>query len=326
MVDHVSPRAWLVVDDPTELQAATSRGLIIGLHSLAGAGWEPRLVHFSGHLEAGAGVHAIRLEGESAGACPDSRAAADAVDALAQRRGRPDIILAVEGSLAAETVARLSARWQVRLIARIESFRFESDGIEVSRLGLAGRHGWSLHHPINEPLAGTLVSTFAVQGLEAVADPSPDVREALTVGPVVRDTGQGEVMEVLATASLLEEARVVVAAGAGFTDRERLDWLARLADQLGGAVGCTRPLADRGWMPFACQIGTTGRTVSPDLYLAIGISGAAQHLASVRDARRIVAINIDRAAPIMAAADLAVVADLNDFVPQLIAKLAASFP
>ena len=313
---------WIVVDDPADVKPPAWRELTLAARSLAAIGWHSRLVILAGSAEPGLPGHVIRLAGEGLAASPDSRAAAGAIDALAVARGRPLLILAPEDSLAAESIARLSVRWQVRLVARIEALRVRAETIELVRRGTAGRHSWQLGLPIEQPLAGTLAPTFAVQGFVGAVDGFPTVREEIDVGVLGRDTDVGEPMVVAATVGQLEDARVVVAGGAGFASPDRLDWLTRLAELLGGVVGCTRPLADRGWLPFANQIGTTGHTIAPDLYLALGISGAAQHLASVRDARHIIAVNIDRAAPMMAAADLAVVADLDEFLPHLIDELA----
>lgn len=323
MVDYVSEReAWIVVDDPAGLKPATWRELTVAARSLTDIGWPTRLVILGGNAEVNVLIHTIRLAWEGTEACPDSRAATDAIDGLAATRGRPALILAPEGSLASEAVARLSVRWQVRLVARIESLRIQGESIALTRVGLGGRHAWHLRLPVDQPLAGTVVFSFAVQGMEPPIGGHEEICEVITIGVVGRDTAAGEAIPIVATAARLEDARVVVAGGAGFASRERLDWLTRLAEQLGGVVGCTRPIVDKGWLPFACQIGTTGHAISPDLYVAIGISGAAQHMASVGGARHIVAINVDRAAPMMAAADLAVVADLDEFVPRLIDGLA----
>lgn len=117
----------------------------------------------------------------------------------------------------------------------------------------------------------------------------------------------------------LTEARVVVAGGRGvggdFTVVEEL------ADALGGAVGASRAAVDNGWVPSAAQVGQTGRSVSPDLYVALGISGAIQHVAGMRTARRIVAVNSDPEAPIHRIADLSVVGDVSTIVPALVARL-----
>jgi electron transfer flavoprotein alpha subunit len=123
----------------------------------------------------------------------------------------------------------------------------------------------------------------------------------------------------------LERARVVVAGGRGLEKPENFALLDELARAIGdAAVGATRPVVDAGWAPFRMQIGQTGKTVKPDIYIAVGISGAAQHLVGMQDARCVVAINKDKDAPIFHHADLGVVGDALTVVPALIEELAAN--
>jgi electron transfer flavoprotein alpha subunit len=122
----------------------------------------------------------------------------------------------------------------------------------------------------------------------------------------------------------LENAAVVVAGGRGLGRSEHFSLLDDLAAAIGNAaVGATRPVVDAGWAPFSRQIGQTGTAVRPSVYIAVGISGAAQHVIGIKGARHIVAINTDRAAPIFELADLGVVGDALTVVPALIARLAA---
>ncbi len=120
----------------------------------------------------------------------------------------------------------------------------------------------------------------------------------------------------------LEDARVVVAGGRGLEAAENFRLLNELAAAIGNAaVGSTRPVVDAGWTPFAMQIGQTGKTVRPDVYFAVGISGAAQHMVGAKDATWIVAINKDKQAPIFQHADLGVVGDALKIVPALLEEL-----
>jgi electron transfer flavoprotein alpha subunit len=120
----------------------------------------------------------------------------------------------------------------------------------------------------------------------------------------------------------LREAERIVAGGRG-VGAEGFARLQELADLLGAAVGGSRVAVDLGWLPWERQVGQSGRTVAPALYLAFGISGASQHLAGLRDARTVVAVNVDRAAPILARAQLAAVADWRPVVDALIERLRA---
>jgi electron transfer flavoprotein alpha subunit len=119
----------------------------------------------------------------------------------------------------------------------------------------------------------------------------------------------------------LDDAQIVVGGGRGLGGPEGFAVLQQLADVMGAAVGSSRPPADAGWVPINWQIGQTGKTIRPALYIAVGISGATQHIAGVAGARTIVAINRDAEAPIFALAHLGVVGDYKEIVPLLVAKV-----
>jgi len=121
----------------------------------------------------------------------------------------------------------------------------------------------------------------------------------------------------------LEDASIVVAAGRGMGSAENLSLIQRLAELLGAAQGATRAVVDAGWVPYSSQVGQTGKTVKPDVYIACGISGAMQHVVGMKDAKVIIAINKDEEAPIFALSDLGIVGDVNKVLPKLIEALEA---
>ncbi|MDQ3881059.1 MAG: electron transfer flavoprotein subunit alpha/FixB family protein, partial [Chloroflexota bacterium] len=127
--------------------------------------------------------------------------------------------------------------------------------------------------------------------------------------------------EEQAAMAALEEATTIIAGGRGLGGAEGFEMLRELATLLNGAVGATRAAADAGWIPFQLQIGQTGKTVKPSLYLAVGISGAIQHRVGMQAAEHVVAINRDPDAPIAEFADLFVVGDLFQIVPKLIEEI-----
>ena len=124
-------------------------------------------------------------------------------------------------------------------------------------------------------------------------------------------------------AAPIEEARIVVAGGRGVAGEDGFKIVQELADALGGAVGATRAAVDAGWINYAHQIGQTGKIVKPQLYLALGISGAIQHKVGMQTAETIVAVNRDPDAPIAEFADLLVVGDLFEVAPAISAALRA---
>jgi len=121
----------------------------------------------------------------------------------------------------------------------------------------------------------------------------------------------------------LTRAEIIVSAGRGIGKAENVDIVARLAEALGGEYGASRPVVDAGWAEHNRQVGSTGQTVTPKLYVACGISGAIQHLAGMKKSEFVVAINTDKDAPIGEVADVLVVADLKQFVPVLTEKVKA---
>ncbi len=122
----------------------------------------------------------------------------------------------------------------------------------------------------------------------------------------------------------LTQAEIIIAVGRGIKAPENLELAKKLATLLGGEIGASRPICDEGWLPMERQIGSSGQTVAPKLYLALGISGAIQHVVGMKGARTIVAVNKDAHAPIFDVADYGIVADLFEVVPALIEALEKS--
>ncbi|HET9344125.1 MAG TPA: electron transfer flavoprotein subunit alpha/FixB family protein [Candidatus Limnocylindrales bacterium] len=183
---------------------------------------------------------------------------------------------------------------------------------------------------------GKLTTSSAFTGSSGIVTVRPNIvtaEPAGSAGSVETVPSSGELeqpavavvdrVEEAGAAAPIEEARVIVAGGRGVGGEDGFKVVEELAAALGGAVGATRAAVDAGWIPYAQQIGQTGKIVKPQLYLALGISGAIQHKVGMQTAETIVAVNRDPDAPIAEFADLVVIGDLFEVAPALLAELRA---
>jgi electron transfer flavoprotein alpha subunit len=153
----------------------------------------------------------------------------------------------------------------------------------------------------------------------ASAAPIETVKVEIPDG-VVRNRPQ-EVFKETKQAVDLTQAEIIVSVGRGIKEQKNIELAKQLADALGGEIAASRPICDNGWLPMDRQVGSSGQTVAPKLYLALGISGAIQHIVGMKGAKSIVAINKDSEAPIFEIADYAIVGNLFDIVPPLIEEV-----
>jgi electron transfer flavoprotein alpha subunit len=207
---------------------------------------------------------------------------------------------------------RIAARLDCPLAADVTALEW-SDGLTVTRPLYAGKAMCKLSITASPSVLSVRPNVFTASersrdaALETVAPPDAEVR-ARTV----------EIKEPEKARLDVAEAAIVVSGGRGLRGPEHFTLVEELANVLGdAAVGASRAVVDAGWRPHADQVGQTGKTVSPQLYVAVGISGAIQHLAGMRTSKVIVAINKDAEAPIFKVADYGIVGDLFEVVPRL---------
>jgi electron transfer flavoprotein alpha subunit len=237
----------------------------------------------------------------------------DALETLIADNGF-DAVLFAASVLSADVAAALAARLDAGLNYDLTDLVVEGDALVGKRPALGDSVyvdvGWT-----SEPRLALIRSgTFDPQEPGGSAEVVPfesrfqDFSLAATMVEQAHDESEGP---------SIEDADVIVAGGRGLGGPEGFQQVEELAKALGGAVAATRAVVDAGWYPYATQVGQTGKTVAPKLYVAVGISGAIQHKVGMQSSALIVAINKDPNAPIFEYADLGVVGDLNEIVPKL---------
>ena len=256
------------------------------------------------------------LHAESGDRLPSAPVAA----ALADRAGvdSPDLILMGQAYNDRDIAGRLAARLGVGVLSNASDVRLTPDGVETEHEILGGTQIATASAGVGPFIVLARPKSFVAEGVGGAA---PKV-EPLELPDA--DTAEGRI-----TGSHIEEregpqlgdAAVVVSGGRGLGSPEAYELVERLGKQLKAATGATRAIVDAGWVPYAKQVGQTGKTVKPDVYIAVGISGAMQHLVGMKDSKTIIAINKDPDAPIFSIADLGVVGDVHKVLPKLIEAL-----
>jgi electron transfer flavoprotein alpha subunit len=229
-------------------------------------------------------------------------------------RVQPTAVVAAGTNRGNEVLAHLAAR---------RDLPFAANCIAVGNDGTVTRVRWG----------GSLLEEARIDSDLKVISVAPHMVEATTVngGAANVESFEPELdeevvrvvdhEETVSTGISLAEAKVVVSGGRGVGSADGFGILEELAGLLNAAVGCSRVVTSAGWRPHTDQVGQTGTKVAPDLYIACGISGATQHIAGCKGAKKILAINSDAEAPILASADYAVIGDLTEIVPAITAEL-----
>jgi len=247
---------------------------------------------------------------------------AAALTALA-RKFQPEVILAGATYLGRAFIPRVAAALKTGLTADCTAFAIEPEKrlLLQTRPAFGGNIMATIITPRTYPqMATARPGVFKPMAPAASADGEVIPFEAASLA----GAGQSRFLKTVAEIKErvpLGAAEVIVTGGRGLKEAKNFRLLEELADLLGGAVGATRGAVDAGWAPYARQIGQTGKTVSPKLYFAVGLSGAAQHLVGMQSSDFIVAINKDPQAPIFKVADVGLVGDLFEIVPALIQEI-----
>ena len=255
------------------------------------------------------------LDGDLPGA-----AGAAAIKAVIDGGDSPDLIMFPQSYEGRDVVSRLSVKLDRTVLTNNTEIAVDGDSLKVTTPVFGGEQ--------------LVTTTFTGEGpFLAVFRPKSFEPEAGGAGagevvsapvPDLGATGGAKVTAVHVeetTGPKLDEAAVVVAGGRGLGQSESFEMVESLAKILQGAPGASRAIVDAGWVPYAMQIGQTGKVVKPSVYIAAGISGATQHMVGMKGSKNIVAINKDAEAPIFGVADLGIVGDVHKVMPKLIEAL-----
>ena len=201
-------------------------------------------------------------------------------------------------------------------------YKKEGDKLLFTRQMFQGKFAADVSFQCEAPWFVTLQNgAFRADKVEAGAGVAPVETVKVDIANGVVRNKPREVFTEAKQAVDLTQAEIIVAVGRGIKEQKNIDLAKQLAEALGGEMAASRPICDSGWLPMDRQIGSSGQTVAPKLYLALGISGAIQHIVGMKGSRTIVAVNKDAEAPIFEIADYAVVGNLFDIVPPLIEEV-----
>ncbi|HEX2851449.1 MAG TPA: electron transfer flavoprotein subunit alpha/FixB family protein [Acidimicrobiales bacterium] len=313
-------KTWVVADIAEGKATSASLELLTKARELGG---DVEVVAFGPDVDAAAATFgeygATKVYKVDVGDSLAGPPVAAAMAAAIQGGDAPDIILFATSYDGRDIAARLSAKLDRPLLSNV--------------VGLEGGDHPTSSHAV---FGGTLIvkadikadapQIFLVRpksfAAEASGGGAPAV-EALSV-PDTGATGAAKVLErhvEQQTGPKLDEAEIVVSGGRGLGEADKYSMIEELASLLKGAPGASRAIVDAGWVPYAYQVGQTGKTVKPSVYIAAGISGATQHMVGMKGAKNIIAINKDQEAPIFSIADLGIVGDVHKVLPKLIEAL-----
>jgi electron transfer flavoprotein alpha subunit len=227
---------------------------------------------------------------------------------------QPKVVLFPHTYQVRDFAPRLALSLDRTLISDTIGYKHESGKLLFTRQMFQGKFSADVSFAGESPWLATIqTGSFRADQAEAGSAPVENVTAAVSDRPV-RVTPH-EVFQEARQAVDLSQAEIIVAVGRGIKEQKNLTLAEDLAKAFGGELAASRPICDNGWLPLERQVGSSGQTVAPKLYLALGISGAIQHLVGMKGSRTIVAVNKDPEAPIFEIADVGIVGDLFDVVP-----------
>jgi electron transfer flavoprotein alpha subunit len=316
-------KIWVLAEAGEGGPTPISLELLTEARSLAGTveavAWGADVASLAGALgEYGAAT--VYDVGDLGGSLPGVPVAA-ALAALIESGNKPDAILIPATYDGRDVAGRLSARLDVPVLTNVTGL--------VAGDTLASQHPiFGGSHIVTARFTGEGPGIFVIRA-KSFAPESAGGGAANVVAAPAPDTGASNGANIVErhveerSGPKLDEAPVVVSGGRGLGEAANYALIEELAKLLHGAAGASRAIVDAGWVPYSHQVGQTGKTVKPTVYVACGISGATQHLVGMKGSKNIVAINKDAEAPIFSVADLGIVGDVHKVLPQLIEALKA---
>lgn len=264
------------------------------------------------------GATKVHSTGDLAGSLPGVPVASAIAKAVADGNG-PDLLMFGTTYDGRDIAARLSVAVDKPVLTNNIDVELDGDAVVVTEPVFGGMKLVKTKFTA----AGPHIALFRPKSF--VAEESGGV--AAEVAPLeVTDAGAAKVTDrhvEEATGPKLDEAAIVVAGGRGLGEKDKYEMIETLAKLLKAAPGASRAIVDAGWVPYSYQVGQTGKVVKPTVYIAVGISGATQHLVGMKGSKNIIAINKDPEAPIFSVADLGIVGDVHKVLPKLIEALQA---
>src|SRR6266571_1774116 len=235
---------------------------------------------------------------------------------------KPRLVLMPHTYQVRDFAPKLATALQRGLISDCIGVRKEGERLVFARQMFQGKFTADVSFASDPPWFATFQSgVFRGDNVESGTAAAEVETVSVEIGDGVIRTRPEEIFKEAKQAVDLTQAEIIVSVGRGIKEQKNIDLAKQLAEALGGELAASRPICDSGWLPMDRQIGSSGQTVAPKLYLALGISGAIQHIVGMKGARTIVAVNKDSEAPIFEIADYAVVGNLFEIVPPLIEEV-----